>query len=212
MKGLFAVGKDALLDRVILDGRPANCLVQKLDSWTASMASATCLVDICVGPGEVLLCSGEDLRDFFYQFKVTPSRTARNTLAEPLNLAEADKVFGKQFEDGRGLTYCGLSSLAMGDTNACEFAQASHLAMMLFHEVLFSHELLHMHGKVPRSFFCGGIITDDLVLLEKCLKEQFEAVGNGFETEADRRISLALEGYKHRKLEHNPGKEFRNQS
>ena len=25
-------------------------------------------------------------------------------------------------------------------------------------------------------------------------------------------ISLALEGYKHRKLEHNPGKEFRNQS
>lgn len=44
------------------------------------------------------------------------------------------------------------------------------------------------------------------------MKEQFEAVGNGFETEADRRISLALEGYKHRKLEHNPGKEFRNQS
>ncbi|CAL1126880.1 unnamed protein product [Cladocopium goreaui] len=190
---LFAVGKDALLDRVILDGRPANCLVQKLDSWTASMASATCLVDICVGPGEVLLCSGEDLRDFFYQFKVTPSRTARNTLAEPLNLAEADKVFGKQFEDGRGLTYCGLSSLAMGDTNACEFAQASHLAMMLFHEVLFSHELLHMHGKVPRSFFCGGIITDDLVLLEKCLKEQFEAVGNGFETEKSLVLQLSDE-------------------
>ena len=60
LNGLFAVIKNARCDRLILEGRPANCLEQKLDTWTSSMASASCLTDIlsCFGAGFVVLRRG----------------------------------------------------------------------------------------------------------------------------------------------------------
>ena len=212
LNGLFSVGKDAVKDRLILDGRPANCLEYKLDTWTSSMAAATCLADLHLQDNELLLCSGEDLRDFFYQFKVSDIRTGRNTLCEPLTKSEAEQVFGRPFFDHDEPIFCGLSSLAMGDTNACEFAQSSHVSMCLLHQVILPEELLHMRGQVPRTPFLGGIIIDDLVLLEKCLRSDLQLLQQGQPSEADNRLDKMLRCYTLRNLEHNPGKEFRNDS
>jgi hypothetical protein len=46
----------------------------------------------------VLLASGEDLRDFFYQFKAGEQRTIRNILSDPVTLDEACEIFGSSFE------------------------------------------------------------------------------------------------------------------
>ena len=37
--------------------------------WTNAMASASSLVDLCLQEDQVLVASGEDLKDFFYQFQ-----------------------------------------------------------------------------------------------------------------------------------------------
>eukprot|EP00439_Symbiodinium_sp_Y106_P044345 s5974_g5.t1 len=66
--GLFAVIKDLERDRLILDGRGANVFEVPLNKWTRFMASAEKVAGIYVPPECGLLCSGRDLKDFFYQF------------------------------------------------------------------------------------------------------------------------------------------------
>eukprot|EP00438_Fugacium_kawagutii_P003588 Skav221596 [mRNA] locus=scaffold1698:358778:363001:+ [translate_table: standard] len=211
LNGLFSVGKDMDRDRMILDGRPANLCEQKLDTWTASMAASTCVTDFVLAADEILLCSGEDLKDCFYQFVASPQRTARNTLCEPLSAEEASFVFDRPFSSGESPVFCGLCSLAMGDTNACEFAQSSHLSLCLKTQALLPEELLYMRGRIPRTMFAGGIVIDDLIFLERTLRELLPSIQKGFPTVADHRLAKILQGYDEHHLEYNPGKEFRNQ-
>ena len=85
--GLFAVPKDGTRDRMVLDGRPANMADTAQNRWSQAMASAAALCHICLDDDKVLLASGEDLKDCFYQFKVNKQRTARNVLEGRLSLA-----------------------------------------------------------------------------------------------------------------------------
>ena len=62
--GLFCVPKDAERDRLVLDARPANCLTKSQNKWCAAMASASTLSQIQLAEDEVLIASGEDLKDF----------------------------------------------------------------------------------------------------------------------------------------------------
>ena len=86
LSGLFCVLKDAHRDRLILDARPANALENVKTSWCQSMASGTALCDMVLNEGYVLLASGLDLKDFFYQFKIGFQRMVRNTLAAPVSV------------------------------------------------------------------------------------------------------------------------------
>ena len=214
LSGLFAVPKSLTRDRLILDARPANIADAALNYWCKTMASASVLPDIVLQDHECLAASGEDLRDFFYQFQVGEERTRRNALADPLSLAEARYVFGDDAipSDWEAPIFCGLSTLAMGDQNACEFAQCSHLAMMLEAEVLTVSEMLSMQGDIPRGLLGVGIIIDDLVLLEKLLRSSLSPEGTVVSrTMADERLDRALNAYSKHKLEVNLKKEFRNQ-
>ena len=74
---------------MVLDGRPPNLVDPKQSIWCRSMASPAVLV---------LLASGEDLRDFFYQFNAGEQRTIRNILSDPVTLDEAREIFGSSFE------------------------------------------------------------------------------------------------------------------
>ena len=76
--GLFAVTKDLHRDRMVLDGRPANLLEEPQNLWSQTMASPTALTMLWLKPQCTLLTSGEDLRDFFYQFVVSEERAKRN--------------------------------------------------------------------------------------------------------------------------------------
>ena len=74
--GLFAVTKDLARDRLIMDSRPANCREIGLNHWCGAMANASMLGQIVLEDGEELLMSGQDVKDFFYQFVVGSERAA----------------------------------------------------------------------------------------------------------------------------------------
>ena len=88
LSGLFAAPKNLTRDRLILDARPANMADKSFaEVVQVYMASAAILSDIVLEEDEILIASGEDLRDFFYQFRVGEERARRT-------LDEAAYVFG----------------------------------------------------------------------------------------------------------------------
>ena len=171
--GLFGVPKDAVRDRMVLDGRPGNMLDRGQTKWCHAMANASALCGLHLQPDEVLVCGGADLKDFFYQFVVEDERCARNVLRGNLTISEAKLVFGPGFTWPCSSVAIGLSSLAMGDTCAVEYAQCAHLSVMLQHGVCDISHLLTLRGSIPRGGFQVGIIVDDLILLEKVLRSSF---------------------------------------
>ena len=207
--GLFAVPKDSVKDRMVLDGRPANLLDRGQNRWCYGMASAASLAGIVLEPDRVLISSGEDLKDYFYQFVVNQERTCRNVLQGSLSPDEAKFVFGDDFACSQDRVNVGLCSLAMGDCCAVEYAQCSHLGMMLQYQVAKVSELLTMHGAVPRGLLQVGVIVDDLVILEQVLRNQLGADGAPpADVESRTRIARAVKAYASEKLVTNPAKAF----
>ena len=206
--GLFAVHKDQHKDRLILDGRPANLLSHKQHKWCRSMASGGTLAQMHLAPDEVLVCNGLDLKDFFYQFSVNAERCSRNALAAPLTEAESKIVFGPQFQWPETPIWVGLSTLAMGDVNAVEYAQASHIGLCLQKSVAEPDELMSLHGALPRGLLHIGIIVDDLIVLERVLVSAFR---DGRKLECEARVAAAREAYDSVGLLHNPAKGFERQ-
>ena len=199
--GLFAVPKDLERDRLILDARPPNCMERVLNKWTRTMASGTCLCQLELEPHEVLVMSGRDVRDYFYQFVVSPERARRNVLFGKLSASDLSFIFGKPIsEDG----YVGLNTLAMGDCNACEFAQSSHLQLLLASGGAFWDELLMMHSPPPRGLLSIGVVIDDLVCLEKLTKERLKEGAVQGHTMLDERMALFMLQYDKVKLPTNP--------
>ena len=212
LSGLFSVPKDLTRDRMVLDGRPPNVLEDHSNLWCGAMASPSALNSIYIEDDKVLLSSGEDLRDFFYQFAATSQRIVRNTLADPLPLAKAASVFGDGFSWDEDPVWVGLASLAMGDCMACEYAQCSHVAICLKHQVCIPAELITLKDPLPRGLLQVGIIIDDLVVLEQVLKSSLPNIENGsLQTAADVRLRRAQQGYDEACLETNPKKRFSNQ-
>ena len=150
--GLFCVSKNLEVDRLILDGRPANLLQVPPDHYILTMASTSALLGVHLKPHEKLLFSGDDLSNFFYMFKVGPQRASRNFLdwAIPTKLVRDFAGFPQDLL-GEEFVYACLNSLAMGDSAACAYAQTSHLAMALQCNALDGDSLLTMHGRAPRD-------------------------------------------------------------
>lgn len=201
--GLFAVAKDLQRDRLILDARPPNMAEEVLSKNTKTMASANCLSGLELAEGEVLLMSGRDVKDFFYQFKVSRERSMRNVLASWLEPEDMEYVFGRPFVQGG---YVGLNTLAMGDLNACEYAQGAHLALLLQSGAATMKEVMQMHSPFPRGLLSVGVVIDDLVLLEKVMKKELD--GSAFASEASERLKLVMQKYEQVGLPTNPKKAF----
>lgn len=164
--GLFALAKNLTLDRLILDARPANQLEEGINEWTSLMASVSPMLDISMAPGEKLIMSGEDLRDYYYYYCVTPSRAARNALAMELTAAEAQQfeAFGQATPGGK-MYIPALRTMAMGDLNSVEFGQAAHTKLALSCGVNME-DMLTLRGRLPRQPFYVGIVIDDFVAME----------------------------------------------
>ena len=62
---------------------------------------------------------------------------------------------------------CQLNTMAMGDHNAPEFAQASHLAIGIWSGALSDESLIALGKPLPRSKYSAGLISDDHLGLEK---------------------------------------------
>lgn len=170
--GLFCVPKSLDVDRLILDGRPANVLQTPGDRFIMTMAGANSLLGIHLRDDQKLLLSGDDLSNFFYTFRVNYDRGTRNYLEWqiPTHLVSDMQGFPVDLL-GEKYVYACLTSLAMGDSAACGYAQTSHLSMGLQCGAIDEQSLLTMHGRVPRSDNMAGLIIDDFILLEKVARD-----------------------------------------
>ncbi len=166
--GMFCVPKNTKIDRLILDGRPANILQRPPGKYILSMASATTLCGLHLEPHQRLIMSGDDLSNFFYTFKVNEQRVARNFLdwKIPRHIAKRFKSF-PSYLDCEPYVYACLSTLAMGDSAACDYAQTSHLSMGLQSGSFRQENLVSLYGRIPRTDFLAGIIIDDFIAMEK---------------------------------------------
>ena len=201
--GLFGVVKDMARDRLIMDSRPANGREQGLNHWCGCLANAALLGGIELETSEELRLSGQDIKDFFYQFVIGHSRACRNALVGKLTAAEARFIFKDLDHIPPEGGYAGLNTMAMGDLCAVEFAQAAHISVMLACQALRPSELLRGKSVMPRGPFMLGLVIDDLVMLERVVKGCSETI-------ADRRMPLAVAKYAEVGLPTNPSKAFVN--
>ena len=213
--GLFAVVKNEVKDRLILDARPANLLELGVSLWTRTLASAVAVSNLVLEPNRTLLFSGADLRDCFYQFVAPPGRTARNFLTGWLDCGQALFVFRRDMKgecDEQGRVFVAFASLAMGDSGACEYTQCSHLGVCLKGAAIVPGELLVHAAAPPRGLLSVGLVIDDLVYLDRVLTADLEAIRAGStRTEGSRRLDAALSAYNAAPLEVSSDKVFRDQ-
>ena len=209
--GLFAVIKDMERDRLILDGRGANVYEMPLNAWTKCLASADKVAGIYLPPGVGLSCSGRDLKDFFYQFRVGRERMARNCLSGALSQGDMDFIFGEGKVKVRGSAHVGLNTLAMGDCSACEYAQASHLCLLYERGVFAENELITLSSPVPRTEILAGVIIDDLIVLELLPLGLCTSPRPWPQTGSDLRMALADLAYAGANLLTNSKKAFQNE-
>ena len=207
LSGLFCVPKDLERDRLILDARPPNSAEPGLSRWTKTMSSAACLSQIVLRDDESLRMSGRDIKDYFYQFTVSPERCRRNVLASYLSKGDLEFIFGKPFEFGG---YVGLSTLAMGDISACEYAQCAHLGILLQSGACSPEELLQLHRPAPRGDIFIGLVIDDLVCLEKFLVRLADKDDTS-RSRLDERMEMVMREYERAQLPINEKKSFNNE-
>ena len=189
--GLFAVPKDLSRDRLIMDSRPPNATETGLNHWTQCAANGFNVTHLELEPHQHLSLSGQDVKDFYYQFRVGPQRAKRNCLQGFLELAELREIFGDRADLPKAGGYVALQTMAMGDICACEFAQGSHLGLLLQHNALHPEELLRYRHPPPRGLLAIGVVIDDLVLLGKV----HSSFTDGKPTLTDDRMKTILEAY-----------------
>ena len=164
--GVFTIMKDLEKDRLILDSRPANQLEPGLVTWTASMGSIAPVLELYIPEGQVAICSGEDLRDYYYYFITSDERSNRNSIKMELSLEEAMVVESyKKVRPGRPRYIPALSTTAMGDINAVEVGQESHIKLALRAGVCLQ-DLITLRGRLPRKGPYIGVVIDDFVAME----------------------------------------------
>ena len=104
-------------------------------------------------PGEWLAVSCDDLREFYYTFKVPPAWARRNALRVriPGDRFKAFSAWRPELE-GVDVAPC-LNALAMGDNMAVEIANAAHEGVLRSFGALRPHEQV-----VHRSLFRGDLM------------------------------------------------------
>ena len=126
------------------------------------MANSSMLLEIVLAEDEMQAHYLDDIRDMYYVFKVSDDRAKRNTFSRefsagdvrhlsacPATAADSDRLVAS------------LGTMAMGDSNACEIAQESHLALAHEAGLLRNGRLISPSALAPRGDRSTGIIIDD---------------------------------------------------
>ena len=203
--GAFALLKDSSKDRLIVDARPANLVEPTLTSWCKTLGAVSALLQIELHPSRQLYMSGTDLRDFYYCFRVNEKRWLRNSLRFPIPLSFARDLncYDPEVHDTAPLLPC-LKTLAMGDNNAVELGQMSHLNLGIAARAFSASELLTSHSRGPRGFISAGVVIDDVLIAEQLEPKAAEEVSEG-----EYRLNSLFELYQTEGLTPHPGKTFR---
>ena len=131
------------------------------------MGAIAPLLDIKLKAGFNLVAAGEDLRDYYYYFRISDSRAKRNCISFDLSYKEAKEFrsFPAHLPVSETYVPC-LRTLAMGDVNAVEIGQEAHLKLCL-QEGLSLEQFITLRGKLPRGLWAVGVIIDDFVVLQQ---------------------------------------------
>lgn len=78
--GLFAVGKDAAHDRLIVNPTVVNSRMYKCNNFTKRIAPGHLISLLQLEPTEDLLVSSDDLCEMYYTFIVSKQRASRNAI------------------------------------------------------------------------------------------------------------------------------------
>lgn len=170
LNGVFTVPKDQDRDRMVLDARPPNGLESSEARWVRSLASTQQLQHFFISEGEQVMLFAEDLREFYHAFRISSQRCLRNSLAMTVSPEEVAHLHCfEPWMRGVSQLHPSLFTMAMGDTNAVAYGQASHLGVILQSQALELRDFISLTGRPGRKSFLGGLMIDDLVLLQRCL-------------------------------------------
>ena len=214
--GVFAIPKDEQRDRMVLDARPPNALEQSEQRWIKSLAGLHQLQHFFLQEDECLYLFAEDLREFYHAFVISEERILRNALKmsfRPWEL-KALECFSHRLLREKSVTPC-LKTMAMGDTNAVAFGQASHLGVLLQSGALELDHFITLLGRPPRQRWLAGLMIDDLVLLEARpdqATEETEAGAAQAELDCSQRIRQVREQYEKVRLPRHSGKAVFNET
>ena len=177
LSGIFAVGKDQSRDRLIVDAGKPNALEHPLGRRIKSLASGESLCRLVLLPGEKVLFSGNDVRDFYYLFAVLRERAARNAfnMFIPEEHCRHLHAYDPRRHRGARVLVPALNTLAMGDCQAVELAQTCHLSLAWRSGALSLASTFTLAGPAPRSSCFGGIVIDDFVCATKVKISDYDA-------------------------------------
>ena len=166
--GLFGVPKDSQYDRLIVNPTVINSRMFKVSDATKSLAPGAMLGLLSLEDHQLWRFNADDLTDYYYTFRVTSSRAARNAIRMKFHSSEVAHFKSYKPEwDGEELLVC-LSTLAMGDSLAVEVAQQSHgNVLRKMCGAMKPHEVLRYRAPCPRSDFVELLAIDDHVGLQR---------------------------------------------
>ena len=148
--------------------------------------------------------SGEDVRDYYQQFRVSDDRTMQYTLTDVFRPRDLQHLFFLS----RALALldsCGFDCNARhGGHRSVSFGQASHVGLVLSSGAVSVSQLLTLRGRLPRSVLCLGIVIDDLVVLERVAR----GAAFNISCHSPRVVALLKQAYSSADLPTHPKKSF----
>ena len=153
--GMFAVPHKKEKDRLIYDRRPQNFGESRLN-W-AQLPYGPQLTRLALKPSEGIRGSGDDLRTFFYQLKNTPAAAPRSAFGRKFDGAGWEDFGGKA---GRSFRLY-MRTIAMGDLNAVDVAQTTHVCVLEQGGCMQPQETLIYGAPLPLSSTMEGLYIDD---------------------------------------------------
>ena len=166
--GLFAVNKDSEYDRLIVNPTVVNSRMYGCNTYTKTLAPGHLIGLIRLHADECLAISSDDLCEFYYTFRVSPQRAARNAIGTVFLGKEFEgfSCYDPQYADQS--VYICLRTLAMGDSLAVEIAQQSHFNLLrTIADSMRPDEILQYRHPIPRGPFYELLTIDDHIGLHK---------------------------------------------
>lgn len=206
--GLFCVPKNEVEDRLIFDRRPENSTMDRI-IW-ARLPSGACFTRMLLEPTEYLRGSGDDLRNFYYTLKLPDNWVRFNSVGRRVSSHVVRQHGG---DPSRHYRMC-FQVLGMGDTNACDIAQATHESILQAVGLLSPQTQLIYGEPCPSGDLWEGVYLDDLLIVKKCVAALpvlpgFEPPSAQANDEDLKRVELAEQAYQRAGLKRAEHKAFR---
>ena len=121
------------------------------------MPNGVLLCQLVLGPEDDVVASGDDIKNYFYCLRHHPAWLARNIVGNVLSGAD----FSDLGVDTKGKFFLAFRVVCMGDVNAVDIAQETHLQLLRDSGCMRPEETLVYGTTVPPSRYWEGLYIDD---------------------------------------------------